>query len=470
MIYISFTHYLILIFYQEIYDEFSQRNYSHECLLQKIDYGIIIHYIKDSCKVGRSGMKCRKAEYRSRLKDEADKLIKFMNMDKPEFSKKQNKEAGNRDEQKGNRVLPIFEHKVKPSIIYVDKVIGIDAANFELNCRPDNFGVIFRKQRYEILDKHELFITFHVGEEFLNLSNGLRAIDEAIDFLGMKRNDRLGHAIALGINVDDYISTKKNTLISNLQDWVDDLCWMYFSLIDTKEVDFNILEQIKNDFKTNEMQLYCMTKIHPPDIYDYFNSMLLRGDDPELYPDYWGVDYDDAKYKNECKKVSFRMNTGHVRHRECFMNKIARDHYYYYHYNEKMKENGEKILSFKIPHYYSCALRQIQKLLKHKVSNLGLAVEVNPTSNKKISMLKQYHHLHLFQLNSFGLSEKSAGSNDKCNVAVTICTDDSAIFQTSLSNEYAMIASSMIKSGYLEEEVYQYIDYLGKLSNQLSFV
>lgn len=42
--------------------------------------------------------------------------------------------------------------------------------------------------------------TIHVGEDFLDPVTGLREISEAIEHLGLTRGDRLGHALALGLN------------------------------------------------------------------------------------------------------------------------------------------------------------------------------------------------------------------------------------------------------------------------------
>lgn len=42
-------------------------------------------------------------------------------------------------------------------------------------------------------------MTYHTGEDFLDIVDGLRAIDEAMLFLQMEKGERLGHAMALGV-------------------------------------------------------------------------------------------------------------------------------------------------------------------------------------------------------------------------------------------------------------------------------
>ena len=62
------------------------------------------------------------------------------------------------------------------------------------------------RRRYE--RKGRLYATYHVGEDFLDIADGLRAIDEAILFCGLERGSRLGHALALGIDSYEYYKYK----------------------------------------------------------------------------------------------------------------------------------------------------------------------------------------------------------------------------------------------------------------------
>lgn len=74
------------------------------------------------------------------------------------------------------------------------RILGMAAASNEIGCRPQVFGQFFRQLKkhtsvyYETDGQHklpQLRATYHVGEDFLDLSDGLRAIDEAILFLGL---------------------------------------------------------------------------------------------------------------------------------------------------------------------------------------------------------------------------------------------------------------------------------------------
>nr|WP_255731254.1 hypothetical protein [Solibacillus sp. MA9] len=107
-----------------------------------------------------------------------------------------------------------------------------------------------------------------------------------------------------------------------------------------------------------------------------------------------------------------------------------------------------------------------QKIVKEKLIQRGIVVEANPSSNRKISFVNKYIDFPFFRINTFRLDDVL---NEK-HVAITINTDDSAIFKTNLSNEYSLIARTLELEGYEIEKVYEYIDYLRESSYIHNFV
>lgn len=121
-----------------------------------------------------------------------------------------------------------------------EHIKGIDACSSEIACRPEVFGQVFRYlsdvvvmcsevQENKIRTSYKtrnLYTTYHVGEDFFDIVDGLRAIDEAILFCGLKRGSRLGHALALGINPEEYYAFKGNKVVLSKQVLLDDIAWM----------------------------------------------------------------------------------------------------------------------------------------------------------------------------------------------------------------------------------------------------
>ena len=103
----------------------------------------------------------------------------------------------------------------------VNKYIrGIDACANEINCRPEVFAQSFRylsdimfeseyvnnNRSQKIMTK--LHTTYHVGEDFFDIVDGIRAVDEALLFCGLGRGSRIGHGLALGVDPYTYYCYK----------------------------------------------------------------------------------------------------------------------------------------------------------------------------------------------------------------------------------------------------------------------
>ena len=120
------------------------------------------------------------------------------------------------------------------------RVVGIDAANSEISTRPEVFAQAFRFLRgHEVFateyDRpNDLNITYHVGEDFLDVADGLRAVEEALLFLGLRNGDRLGHALALGTDVRKYYAKRYNTICETKQILLDNFAWLHHKCIRLK--------------------------------------------------------------------------------------------------------------------------------------------------------------------------------------------------------------------------------------------
>ena len=203
---------------------------------------------------------------------------------------------------------------------------GIDAASEEIGCRPEVFAQAFRflKDRNIVcenssLDENraelpDLCATYHAGEDFLDLVDGLRAIDETISFLNLRCGDRLGHALALGVDVEEWYESKSNRILISQMDYLDNLVWLYakirkyriegcedavryiekrydeyFRIVylnhmyesDWKAVSEQAIQYFEEkNIENNYGYQQCYFSINT-----YYDSWKLRGDDPECFRD-----------------------------------------------------------------------------------------------------------------------------------------------------------------------------------------
>lgn len=303
-------------------------------------------------------------------------------------------------------------------------VVAIDAANSELFCRPEVFAQAFR-----YLGNTGLRKTFHVGEDFYDLADGLRAIDEAITFLGLGRGDRMGHCLALGLEVESYYQMRHSRVPVPKQNLLDNLVWLYY-----KAKVYNIrispsVEMMILDKFCELSKMYCKAN-ETLDIMDYYHMMRLRGDDPlgEEEPSYgriighWvasGVDMSrDAKqYRSE---------------------DIARILYSRYHFSENVRKKGNEVCEFKVSPEYMDLIFEVQEKMMYDIEERGLVIECCPSSNYRIGRLMKYENHPIFRMND-------VDPDGEHHLPVTINTDDLGIFTTSLENEYSLILLALLK-------------------------
>ena len=337
---------------------------------------------------------------------------------------------------------------------------GIDACSSEIACRPEVFGQVFR-----YLSDKGLHLTYHAGEDFFDIVDGLRAIDETLLFCGLNRGDRLGHALALGIAPEQHYCRKGYRIVLSKQILLDDIAWMYCK---ANELGCYIEEKLKTQLIEKYYQLYKeifennIKENICPSIHEYYQSWKLRGDDPEVYK----LNEDDfGKLSVEKEIICFnryclnaQINNDNIR-----QNKRYRQLYYLYHYNKDIRNKGDEIVEYKIQKEYISLVRQIQDKMIQKLACIGIGIETNPSSNYLIGTIAKYEEHPILRFNSRKLKPSNGGNN----LCVSINTDDQGVFDTLLENEYGLMALALKKATdenmnyiYDIEDIYEWIDYV----------
>ena len=107
-----------------------------------------------------------------------------------------------------------------------------------------------------------------------------------------------------------------------------------------------------------------------------------------------------------------------------------------------------------IPKMYIDGILKLQRCMQEKIAQKGIGIEINPSSNLAISTMKTYADHPVLNLYSLGLG----------------------VFQTSLENEYALLAASVEsltdengKKLYTPQEVYEWLNHIRVMGNQQVF-
>lgn len=367
-----------------------------------------------------------------------------------------------------NYALDIVKSKLKENRMYKDslisdiKILGIDAASSEINSRPEVFAQAYRYCRHFV---PEIGITFHVGEDFHDIVDGLRAVDECIKFLDMHPYDRLGHTLVLGLNVDDYYLKRRNVITMPKQVALDNIVWLYMLCYKHNKLKRKLRDNLLELYNILFSELYSIYG-DIPCISTYYNSWLLRGDSPYLYNQN-GI----TLCNNDVEEGWNNVSMSYFEDSRTARNDIeACRLYYYYHRDAEAKIKGEEMISVEFGPDLIKAIKYAQKYLLNKLESLKLCIECNPTSNFKIGDIERYdeHPIRIFHSN--GLNGCFKGKR----ISVSINTDDKGVFATSIEREYALIATALFRkyggSKKTEEKVLKWLDCIRECSLKQKFI
>ena len=364
------------------------------------------------------------------------------------------------------------------------RIRGIDTCTYEIGCRPEIFGTTFRFLRHYVPEREpflhqkgkivypRLSASYHVGEDFMDLVDGLRAIDEAVLFLELERGDRLGHGLALGIEPEQYYAVKRRRSVLSKQDRLDNLVWLLYR---AQALNIDMPKMLYQKLKSQAEQL--MHEIYGSSsgytLQMYYNSWKLRGDEPERYR-YWRLDFEDNKERT--KKYGLEGYIQRYERRQSEELDIIRkdkkicELYRLYHYDLSVKRRGNQVEVFSIEEDYIQVVRKIQEGMKREIAQKGIGIECNPSSNVLIGTFQEYQNHPIFRFHPIN---KELG-DDKLMVSVN--TDDQGVFDTSLENEYALLTCCLCnekigRTGdcFSAEEVYQYMEHLRAMGHAQVF-
>lgn len=381
------------------------------------------------------------------------------------------------------------------------RIYGIDACAAEILCRPETFGPIFRRLQYydpsvQTINHSgipQLMATYHVGEDNFDIVDSLRAIDEALLFLELRSGCRLGHATYLGIPPKEYYEHLHHHISMPVQVWLDNSVWMYYFmkehsisfegsslLMHFLEEQFSrFFKEIYQDALTSGNLDYRLEHLPPEtysdppkgyeqcifSLYHYYLSWMLRGDEPELYVSGYLKRPDSIFEEYQLCNTREEMEAG----RDCFEATFL---YHLYHFDQNTKIQGAESISISIPEYYIHGVEEIQRVLREKVTFMGIGIETNPTSNLYISTIRSYAEHPITVFYDYGLLPDTILEQ----VNVSINTDDKSVFSTSLVNEYAYLLFFLENQRdadgnkkYTRLQVMQWLNQIRIMGNEQSF-
>lgn len=312
----------------------------------------------------------------------------------------------------------ILHDDLNDSKSVINPIVGLDTTGSDLTAHPDVIAPYIRYVREKTGLEN---FTYHIAEDFMDVVDGLRALDELITFVGSPTKLRLGHASALGVNIKQFYTERKRNVLCTRQCLLDNLVWLYAM---NKNGDKSVLQKLHDEASPLFSVLYAE---FPFNIDTYRMSMLLRSDvhDETTMP---GV--------SEC--VLYCQTKGC-----CDARNIPEVKELCNKYQEVGLCDTETIL-YRMPEEFIDLVENARLNLLDKINKGGFEIESCPTSNLIIGPFDMYINLPTFTF----LYNK---------ICVSVNTDTKGIFATSLYLEFSLLACALKKGRCNDQVILQMI-------------
>ena len=420
----------ILSAYLEIYDERKEKG------LRVPQFGLIYHFIKSECK---NSFDC-------------DKGICYKKFDKNKNSTYKKLHYGENRKEYIEQIETL--KKVMENIDEASKlIVGIDAASSEVSTDPWVLTPVYLKARDsndKIIGKNNkrinsLKFTYHVGEEFRHLITGVRHIDEVIEHMKYLSGDRIGHGIALGVEVEKWKVDNPVIMLTQVE-LLENYLWiwgLYRNDYINSKLDINYLEKkivkiSKDIFGHNKFLIFDLWEAYNRKFSENFDILSKTN---ECYFDQ-NLKNNNIKDESDVEKIILAYNCS------------------------KILKKMNKITSLKIDEFEVSLIKFSQKYVLSKIMRKGIIVETNPTSNSVIGEINEILEQHIIKLNN----RYNRNVVEDNSVIVTINSDDPSVFNTNLSAEYAYVYYSLLEKGYSKLDILEWIDKIRINGMNTSFI
>lgn len=425
------------------------------------NYHFCLHFIREEekNKANLNGLyPVRFSKLRKKLKNQAIELNDFL------YKKSQIVKKFDFYRKFYDNKMEVLKHKIELEKQYIDLsklVISIDIAGDENKTPPEVFAPIikylrrdikkldtfrenyikYQQKGHDFIKNYRLRLSVHAGEDFNYIVTGMRKIHETVKFYGMEEKDRLGHALAIGLNPKKWCELNGDIFVTKIE-YLDDLVWLYHQA--TEVLPYcSVALKLKAKYEKNIKEL-C-EKIYDKNysIDDLYKSWKLR-----QYCPIEGFNNNFMRVDEYLESVSFKYRTDY---------KIAIDVNKRYHTCNKVRKNGNKIIKIQYENvntrlygYFITdedldLIEAIQDRLIEKFSQRGIIIETNPSSNVYIAHINEYKSHPIFRWNPIECKDLEVGGKfnkygiRKSKMKVTVNTDDPAIMPTTLRNEFDLL-------------------------------
>jgi hypothetical protein len=289
-------------------------------------------------------------------------------------------------------------------------------------------GLRERNQHHPVFDTSKdrrLGLTVHAGEDFENLLDGLYQVGIVLDAFALGQGDSIGHGLALATLPDDPWLTPENLAIMPVGQMLDGLCWLkHLSL---KMVSGSVDPDDPTTFGKEAAELDSLI----------FETSALVYQDMPLDANSATVSDHVQVWRNSVVPAAIVKRNGRT-------DKM---------FAHRWSETGMAARGRTLPLEISLSgvkhlLMQAQQMLLHRLIKRKVVIELNPSSNVRITgvdTLRQAPTIGLFRM----VGEE---------LLACINTDNPSVFTTRIENEYSLVYRGALDLGMKKDDIEKNLD------------
>ncbi|MBE0361223.1 amidohydrolase family protein [Pseudoalteromonas aliena] len=336
---------------------------------------------------------------------------------------------------------------------------GIDVSGNENDFPIEVFAPairVLRNSAYQpdnknFIPQRKLHLSIHAGEDFSHLLTGLRTIDETIEFCDYESSDRVGHALALGVDVKKWASRQQRAYVP-LSSHLDNLVWVYNYAIEVtkKASQFTVMLAVfERKISKWSHKLFGEDRSK----YILFEAWRLRRNCPEYFDTElnnsseesvaWLPDFKSKRMNMNAEAIKYwkeYTDNGIKKIKRNTTEKIVSVYFGGDHAPFINDEYSEIVDRFELDFYEA-----LQDYLIEKYSRKGVVIEACPTSNIYIGRFKCYSEHPVYRW--YPVDNTLLNAGEKFNrfgirtgpITVCVNTDDAGLMPSTIENEHRIL-------------------------------
>jgi len=382
--------------------------------------------------------------------------------------------------KKGKKIYKFLyqENSIENNIDYSKLIKSIDVAGNENDAPPEDFAPIINYLRYEpkvakdnllghkIVPHKKLRLSVHAGEDFNHIVTGMRKVDETIYYYSMESKDRLGHALAVGLDPKQWLKANGDIVMTK-GELLDNFVWLKRKAEEVSGVypkAQNLIYRYDKYIQTLSFEIYGNDISTTAD--ELYEAWKLRRNDYQLFND------EEADYTIDIYKKSATPDKNNKS-----IDKNAKE--IFRAFNTRVKTNGTEIVYVQYEHFSENhsplkitdedleLYRVVQDYMLNMIANKNIFIEACPTSNIYISHLSKYEDHPIFRWHPIDKDVRKNSSFRNGIVKVCVNTDDPAIMPTNLPTEFEHLRLAGRKLGYDSFAIDAWLEELRVFGNEI---